>query len=401
MPLCRNKEEALAFLEKIGQEHLLSDWQGWPEFLRCRFLQQISKIPQDFYRQQLQELQEPAGGLADLVSPELVPQTDEGRVLAESLLDQGKVGVLILAGGQGTRLGFPGPKGCFPLPSLKHTLFEILLEKCRHTSQKAGEPLPVAIMTSPLNHKQTRQYLEKHHFFGLDENQLDVFVQSMRPFLDEKRNWFLESPGRLAEGPCGNGEAIAAGQKVWEKWQQRNVQFVQIIPVDNLLAEPFDPDLIGTQARQNTELAVLSTGKKYEGENVGVLGQREGKLYVHEYTKDPLPNLSLAFLGIFSCSLSFLLKHPAAKLPWHTAKKKEKKLIKKGFGWQQQEVKAWKFEKFLFDLFPYASNFCVIQKPRGTCFAPIKTLEGEYGIEQAEKAFFQKELYHPVDRKNF
>lgn len=253
-----------------------------------------------------------------------------------------KVGCLILAGGQGTRLGFDGPKGCVELPlKNKKPLFQILLEKA-----KGG---PVAIMTSPLNHEATVDYLKDYD--------LTFFKQGME-----------------GEYPDGNGKAFtyfcAAG--IWDKWSEMGVKYLQVLPVDNPLATPFDEELIA--ANQEVDLVLRGVKLISPDEKMGVIFQGE-KLSVEEYSEVGQTDEDLlGNTGIFSCTMDFVKRVSEVDLPEHTVRKKinAKWVSKKEF--------------FIFDLFPYANNFKVLISDRKKCFAPLKNTSGPDSLETVAKA---------------
>ncbi len=255
-----------------------------------------------------------------------------------------KTGCLILAGGQGTRLGFDGPKGCVELPILrKKTLFQILLEKVK---DKGG---PVAIMTSPLNHEATVDYLKNFD--------LTFFKQGME------------------EGyPDGNGKAFtyfcAAG--IWDKWNEMGVKYLQVIPVDNPLATPFDEELIA--ANQGVELALRGVKRRSLDEKIGVIFQGE-QLWVEEYSEvGQVDEDLLGNTGIFSCTMDFVKRAAAVALPQHTVRKKVNgKWISKK-------------EYFIFDLFPYANSFKILTSDRKKYFAPLKNRSGPDSLITVAKA---------------
>lgn len=260
------------------------------------------------------------------------------------------VGIIYLAGGQGTRLGFDGPKGCVEVPlKNKKTLFQIHLEKIKDPQAA------VAIMTSPLNHEATSIYLGKERFFGLKNASL--FQQGME-------NGY----------PDGNGKAFsyfcAAG--IWDVWKKQGIEWVQVIPIDNPLAIPFDEELI--EANQEVELVLRGVKRISSEEKMGVIFQND-HLEIKEYTevKNPSRDL-LGNTGLFSCSMAFVKQASTLFLPQHTVQKKV------NGEWVSKK------EYFIFDLFPYAKNFKVIESDRKKCFAPLKNASGPDSLETVAKA---------------
>ncbi len=370
-----DEHHLFSHLASIGQEHLLSDLACLPNFLQRKFAAQVAEIPGNFYAWQQKILKTPGKPSLKLSSPKVFTQEPGMQKPIKK-----NIGVVILAGGQGSRLGHLGPKGTFVLPTSGKSLFEILLGKCKAESEKSQYTLFVAVMTSQNNHAQTKSYLQKHHYFGLEEKQVDIFPQKAFPLLNENHQWFLESPGRLATGPGGNGQAMACGRKIWQKWQAKGVEYIQVIPIDNPLAKPVDRELIHLQIHLDCDLALLTAPKDSQDEQIGSLGAFKDTLYVREYGQENHDFLPYGYLGIFACRLALFLQVMDMPMPWHVAEKEAGECIKKGFGWQQRIIRAKKFETFIFDFFPQANNFCILEKSREEVFQPLKSRTGKFGI---------------------
>ncbi|MEM7175361.1 MAG: UTP--glucose-1-phosphate uridylyltransferase [Chlamydiota bacterium] len=281
-----------------------------------------------------------------------------------------KMGCLILAGGQGTRLGWNGPKGCMPLPLPgRPTLLQQLLEKIK----RKGKALPVAVMTSPLNRTATEKYLRKHRFFGL--KQLALFEQGIC-FVSDCRGFIVyEAPDIPVTAPAGNGQALHHFYRsgIWQAWRDRGVEVVQVIFVDNLLNRPFDEELLGVYEAMHCDLVVRCVKREDPTEKIGVIGLQQGRLTVREYT-ELLPAMNrkqgarwdfpFGHTGIFSCTMAWIEKIQPLVLPWHLAWKKRG---------ERSGAKVIKFEKFLFDLFPHAETFALLPSTRTAHFAPLKS----------------------------
>jgi UDP-N-acetylglucosamine/UDP-N-acetylgalactosamine diphosphorylase len=305
---------------------------------------------------------------------------ERARQHGQTLIQNGKVGCLILAGGQGSRLKTDQPKGLIPLtPKTGKCLLQLFCEK----AQRAGPSLPMAIMTSPLNHDPIADFFKKNAFFGLP---IDLFSQEMLPFLDDTGNWLFEASGKVATGPDGNGTClkhfVASG--LWEKWRAQGVEYISVLPVDNPLADPFDPELIGYHALNNHEVSIKAILRQDPNEQVGVIGLRKGKIGIAEYSELPVNNteFSLANINLFCLSLAFVKKVAKVELPWHLARK-----TLKGF----EGVHFWKFETFLFDLFEHADRTGVIVYPRENVYAPLKNAEGDKSLKAVQETLLAQQ----------
>jgi UDP-N-acetylglucosamine/UDP-N-acetylgalactosamine diphosphorylase len=253
---------------------------------------------------------------------------------------------LILAGGQGTRLSFPGPKGLFSIEG--KTLFQWLCEKI-------PKQMPVAIMTSPLNHEETVAYFRKKDHFGLE---IDFFQQEMAPFLNEQKEPVDK------QGPIGNGNIFRSFLKsgLKEAWAKKGIDFMTVTNIDNPLSNPADPLLIASI--QNQEIAVQCIEREAEDHSMGALVEKEGKWEVIEYISLPSDHThKYAYSGQMAFNFSFFCQMGELELPLHWVKKKS------GEDW------IWKREQFIFDVLPYAKKIKPICVNRETHYAPVKGLE--------------------------
>lgn len=317
-------------------------------------------------------------------------KTPSDRSSGMKLLNEGKVGCLILAGGQGSRLGMHLPKGLVPVSPIKSkTLFQLLCEKTKAASLQAGQSLPLAIMTSPLNHEQTVSYIEKNDRFGLGSNQISFFTQEMLPFLDDKGHWLLDSKGKITEGPDGNGSALSRffHSGIWSDWQRLGIEYVNVVLIDNPLADPFDPALFAAHAEARADVTLKCVPRLYPEEKVGLVAERSGKIQVVEYFELPeeerlLPKWHVANVSLFCFSMEFIAKTSDVKLPWHLARKGG----------------LWKFETFIFDLLSFSEKTEVVLYPREEAYSPLKNASGEASVETVRTALLasDRRIYQAV-----
>lgn len=323
------------------------------------------------------------------VPSSIAERTNDNYTLGKSALKENKVGLILLSGGQGTRLGFPGSKGCMPLPKLQHrTLFSILLGKCFESQKLFDVELPIAIMTSCGNYHSTIRYLKNNNFFSINPRQITVFQQQSLPFLDERMNWYMQSPALVATGPGGNGAAFSDGKSILEDWKKQGIRWIQIIPIDNPLVTPFDPNLIGCHICHESDLVILSIERDKQDKEVGLIGESNGRVHIQEYMNTHLSSdLVHAYLGIFSCEIELALAWKSS-FHWHPIKKKGMRYC---FSGKQECINIWKLEKFLFDIFPFSNKYTLLIDRKENCFSPIKSMYGKYNIEIAQNNFMQQE----------
>lgn len=380
----------LAYLYEIKQEHLFQEWSKWPKILQKAFIRQISSYNRNLFQKQRSFLDVTNPPIPTLKIPSSIAErTNNNYRLGKSALQENKVGLMLLSGGQGTRLGFSGAKGCMPLPKLQNrTLFSILLGRCFELQKLSGVEPPIAIMTSCGNYHSIVKYLKNNNFFSLNPKQITVFQQQSLPLLDEKMNWYMQSPALVAAGPGGNGAAFSDGEAILQDWKEQGIRWIQVIPIDNPLAMPFDPNLIGCHIYNESDLAILSIECDAQDVEVGLIGENNGRVHIQEYMNACLQSdLNHAYLGIFSCDIELALAWKSS-FAWHPVKKKGMRYCPNG---KQESIDIWKFEKFLFDIFPLSNKYTLLLDKKENCFSPIKSMSGKYNIEIAQNNFMQQE----------
>lgn len=279
-----------------------------------------------------------------LFPPKPLFSCPEARIVGK--LD--RVGAIVLAGGQGSRLGHTGPKGTFPI--LGKSLFEWICEKA------PKENFPIAVMTSPLNHEETKTFFEKNHNFG---REMYFFQQEMAPFLDEKKCL------TKILVPSGNGSVYAsfAASGLLELFKKKGIEILTIVPVENPLADVGDSQLIG-HAR-GFDVTLKCVRRESSIESMGAIVEREGKIEIVEYIHlDPTLDYRYSNTGMMAISLSFFETMKDVALPMHWVKKKLPGTQKWG----------WKGEKFIFDALPFANAQAVCFSKK-KCYAPLKNLD--------------------------
>lgn len=382
-------------LSQLGQKHLDAGLSELPSSQLQAFEKQLENLSSSLLERQRELLLSKPHEIGAFEELSCFASSGNGEMqeIGEKLLRARRVGCLILAGGTGSRLGLDKPKGMSEVaPFSRKSLFQIFLEKTGAASLKYGQKLPLAIMTSPSHYSATLAYFEEHNWFGLEKEQVDLFSQKELPFLDDKGNWMLEEPGKIAQGPNGNGEAflrmLNAG--ILEKWQEQNIDTILVIPVDNALANPWDAELCGVHANAGNEITIKATKRYQTEEKMGVLVQQGAKCKVIEYiekTEDlPLHIYPLANINQFAFDLQFAMQAESYSLPWHMARKTAPVLLQTSRGLWQEKAWIWKCETFLFDLLNYANRVSVVAYPREMCYAPLKNAEGEASFETVRKA---------------
>lgn len=311
----------------------------------------------------------------------------------KAALTQGQLGVILVAGGQGTRLGFEHPKGMFPVgPLSNRTLFQIHIEQIRAVAQTYGVSIPLYLMTSPATHQDTVDFLEANNRFGMPASDLHVFCQGTLPAVDaETGELLLESPASVFQSPDGHGGTLQALDKngCLADMDKRGITQLYYFQVDNPLVEICQPELVGYHLLSESELTTQVVGKNDPMEKVGNVVSVDGKMMVIEYSDLPVefadrrdakenPIFWAGSIAVHVFAVDFLKRVAAdsESLPFHRANKKVPYINAAGERIEPQAPNAIKFEKFIFDLMPAAQNPIVVEASASNIFAPLKNASG-------------------------
>lgn len=391
-------------LESHGQQHLLRHWDQLDERERAALAEQIRAI--DFA-----ELARLVGGKghgddwAELARRAVGPPAFrldgrgnrfaalEAREAGQRALSAGKVGALLVAGGQGSRLGFEHPKGMFPIgPVSRATLFQVLFEKLLATARRYGRPVPLYLMTSPTTHVETVDFLEAHRNFGLPAEDLHIFCQGTMPAVDAATGQvLLAAPGQIAASPDGHGGMLAALARSGglEQIHRRGIAQLFYFQVDNPLVAVCDPEFIGYHLLSGSELSTQVVAKQAPAERVGNVVSIDGQTRIIEYSDLPAVEgqrrrsdgsleLWAGNIAVHVFDVAFLdrVRHDAQALPFHRAHKAVPHLDAQGRISEPKSPNAIKFERFIFDLLPAARSAIVVEVDGRKVFAPVKNASG-------------------------
>ena len=334
--------------------------------------------------------------------PEAV-RDDDAVSAGSALLRAGKVAVITVAGGQGTRLGYDGPKGCFEIgPVTNRSLFEIHALKIRRLRDTCGAPVPWYLMTSEANHRPTRAFFETHDWFGLPPGDVTLFVQRMLPAVSADGKMLLDAPGRLATSPDGHGGTIRAlaASGCLADMRARGIEQAFYFQVDNPMVRIADPAFLGHHARAGAEMSSKVVRKRDWAEPVGLICRRHGTLDVVEYSELPddvaqiaEPDGSLRYwagsIAIHALNVGFLERLTVGgsfALPFHAARKKVPYVNADGDRVEPAAANAVKFETFIFDALGLAEESVTVECDRADEFSPVKNLAGEDSVDTCRAA---------------
>ena len=318
----------------------------------------------------------------------------KARAAGEAALRAGRVAAFTVAGGQGTRLGYDGPKGTFPVTPVRHKpLFQVFAEKIRAAGLRFGRPLHWFIMTSHQNHGATEAFFAENAFFGLDRARVHFFRQGRMPAVDFAGKILLESPGAIALSPDGHGGSLRALERsgALDLMSREQIDILSYFQVDNPLVHSADRTFIGWHVLRASQMTSKMVSKAYPEEKLGHFCMQGGRLVVVEYSDLPMamqretePDGRLRYpagsIAIHVLDREFI-RHVArgragTSLPFHRANKKVPTIDAAGRPVKPAEANGVKFELFVFDALPFAKNPVVIETLRADDFSPVKNAEG-------------------------
>ena len=336
-------------------------------------------------------------------------QRQEIEKLGEKVLRQNQYAVVTMAGGQGTRLGWKGPKGTFKLDVGKDGkyIFEILANSLKRTTAKYGKEVYWYIMTSIENNDETISFFEKHNYFGYNKERVKFFTQNILPLLDFEGNLLIDTNYTIKEASDGNGGVFVAlkNSKMIDDMKAHNIKWVYVCGVDNIMANMTDEILLGLAIKNNVPSASKSIKKAYPEEKVGIFCKRNGKPAIIEYTEmdekmvyaeDENGELLYGESNIVGhlFNLQTLERMAEYKFDYHCARKKNTYIDSDLKEIIPSEPNTLKFEAYIFDGFEYLNDMVILRVNREEEFAPIKNATGVDSPESAKEIyenFYKKE----------
>jgi UDP-N-acetylglucosamine/UDP-N-acetylgalactosamine diphosphorylase len=324
-------------------------------------------------------------------------QASTARQAGLELLREGRVAVVIAAGGQGTRLGSDRPKALFPVgPITGRSLLAWQAAKVRHWTVKLGKPIPLVLMLSDATEEATQRFLADYQCFGLDPAIVHTPVQGSLPPLDDDGKLLLATRSRIATSPNGHGglyRALTDGG-VADRLADAGITTLSYVQIDNPLIQPLDPVFLGHHTIAGSQISSKSVAKTEPSEKVGVFGRVGGRPSVIEYSElsedqsaatDDEGRLlyGQGSIAAHLLDLGFAREMARQGLPVHRARKKVPHVDAAGADVRPETPNATKFEMFLFDAIPVADRSLVMETRREDEFSPIKNASGNDSAETA------------------
>lgn len=411
----RHFEALYKKFEAAGQGHVFRFWDQLTFAQRERLAAQLETIDCEVLARAFREAKEasPSNGtkaVASKITPATVIAHPEhqgdldawakAHALGEESLRAGRVAILVVAGGQGTRLGFSGPKGLFPIgPVSERSLFELQAQRIRALRARYGEPLPWYIMTSHATDTETRRFFEDHAFFGLPREDVFFFCQGSIASVDFAGKILLEAPDRVFENPDGHGGSLIALARsgALNDMRQRGIEVIFYYQVDNPLVSIANPALLGFHQKAAAEISCLVVAKRDAAEKMGVVAAIDGSVAIVEYTEiddrnreavDAQGNLVFwaGNIAVHTLQREFVERiadDVERSLPFHASKKRIPFVDEDGNNVEPKDPNGFKFERFFFDALPIAKRVVVVEALRRDAFSPVKNASGEDSPESA------------------
>lgn len=390
--------------EAAGQGHVFRFWGELSQAGSEQLLEQLEAVDYDLLAKlgALLKSDHPQAGdkTPELTPPKLFPlirqgdhatEADHATARGTELLDAGHVAYMIVAGGQGSRLGYDGPKGCFPVgPLSNRTLFELHARRLLAAGRRHGNNPVWYVMTSPANDAPTRTFFADNKHFGLGAANVFFFSQEMLPALDLEGRMLLAAKDSLFLAPNGHGGSLAAlaTSGALRDMEERGITTISFFQVDNPFARPADALFLGLHKHANAGMSSKVVSKRDANEKVGVLGNIDGVMGCIEYS-DLAPELreardgagDLLFragnIAVHAIDVNFVKELTAGgvlSLPWHVAKKNMGAL---GVDGTEVSIAGAKFETFVFDALAKSDTSITLEVDRAVEFSPVKNKDGE------------------------
>lgn len=398
-----DRKKLIALLKRYGQEHLLFYYDNLSEEQKNKFVKQIEKvdwklvnIAREGQKEEKRGDFEPIKGMG---LEQIETNKDKFSEIGLEMIKAGKIGAVLLAGGQGTRLGCEGPKGIVNVGITKDLyIFELLFMNIMEVTKKVGVWIPFYIMTSEKNYDVTVTFLKEHHFFGYPEEYVTFFVQEMAVSVDFEGGILMEGPDQLSLSPNGNGGWFSSMAKagLLEDLQRRGIEWLNIFAVDNVLQRIADPVFIGATIYSDCDSGAKVVRKTDPNERVGVLCLEDVKPSIIEYYEmtdemNHRKNSDGRLSYCFGVTLNYLFRVDKIEnisntsMPIHLVEKRIPYLTKDGQYIVPENPNGYKFEELALDMIHLLDSCLPFEVVREKEFAPIKNATGVDSLESARE----------------
>ena len=389
-------------LSEINQEHLLRFEPELSEEEKAKLYNQINSLNFNYLQELTKKKQAENANITPIKAmtvEEIASRRAEFEEIGIQSLKNQEVGLLLLAGGMGTRLGSDNPKGMFNIGKTRDVyIFQRIIENAMDNVKKCGKPIPFFIMTSEKNNEATINFFEEHNYFGYDKNYVRFFVQEMAPCVDLEGKVLLEEKNRVATSPNGNGgwfNSLLQNDSARKMLEDLNIKWLNVFAVDNVLQRIADPVFIGATLEGSYDIGAKVIRKADPYEKVGVMCLKNGKPSIVEYidlteemahetdeTGERVYNFGVILNYLFNVKTLHEIKDK--QLPIHIVTKKVEHLDENGYLVKPTEPNAHKFEMLCVDMIEFANTCLPFEVVREHEFAPIKNPTGVDSVVSAQ-----------------
>ena len=385
-------EDAVKKLSEYGQEHVLRFYETLDEGEQKALLRQIDETDFSVISALGDEKENIKRGvitpLAAMRTDEIESRKDIFRAEGLAAIRAGKVAAVLLAGGMGTRLGSPDPKGMYDIGINRHVyIFQRLIENMLDVVREAGCFLHLYVMTSEKNDAKTRAFFKEHNYFGYDPAYIAFFCQDNAPTVDFDGKVLMESKSRISTSPNGNGGWMKSLERagLLREMHQEGVEWLNTFSVDNVLQKICDPVFVGATILSGRDSGSKVVRKANPEEAIGVICSEDGKTAVVEYSD------SGDYAYYYGVILNYLFNLSAAEkvmndeMTNHIARKKIACIDGEGNAVKPEKPNGCKFELFIFDLLKGMDGCLPFEVVRSREFAPVKNKEGADSVQTARE----------------
>ena len=393
-------------LEKYNQEHLLKFYDVLSQDEKETLLNQLSSIDFELITKLYNDSKVNTSIDYSEISP--LPHIEKNRLskdeihyytkIGEDIVKSNTFAVITMAGGQGTRLGYKGPKGTYELKfaNFNKSLFEIICDDLKRTNKQYNITLPWYIMTSTENDIATKQYFKEHNYFGYPKYFIRFFVQEQLPLIDIDGKLILQEPYLAKIASCGNGNVFKCLVKhgILDEMKEKGIKWISFGGIDNILLKNIDPLFLGLIIENNYKIGSKTLFKEQPLEPLAVYCKKNNHPSILDYNditlelseeKDENNTYLYREANLLShiMSIDAVYESSFLELPFHRAFKKNAFVNDEGMKQVPDGPNTFKFENFIFDAFSHFDNMLLLRVNSNEEFAPIKSFTGVYNPDTA------------------
>ncbi len=395
-----NYSEALKYLEKIEQTQLLDYFDELSDTEKASLLDDIENTNFTILKHIGGSTAKKLGKITPIGAVEradIARRRQQFETVGINTLEQGKVGAVLLAGGQGSRLGFEGPKGTFNIGLTRElSIFELQIESLKRANEMTGRHIMLFVMTSRQNDGETRKFFEEHDYFGYPRDRVRFYIQDVAPACDFNGKVYLSSKSSVSLAPNGNGGWYSSlvNSGLGRVIERENIEWLNVYSVDNVLQKACDPAFIGATVLKNARCGAKVVKKSCADENVGVLCNENGKPTIVEYYEMPADLKGKTKKGELVYKYGVILNYLfnvhdlnqtlLGKLPYHLAAKAIAHM-ENGELVRPAAPCGYKFETLVVDMVKMMGSCLAFEVERDKEFAPVKNATGIDSVETARE----------------